>query len=432
MEDLKKHIDKIEDFEVVKLWLEDTSANTRISYLAGLAEFCKINEITPQELLDIIYQEEEKRLPKWERSINTWFQTYDKHCKEKKRSIRTRNLRITIVNGFISFHGLPTYSEKGKRRNKNNLKSPNKREALTKKDINKLLGACKNLKMKAILLTQISSGLSASDTLNLKVKDFQNGLTEIYDNKSRKTRRICKLHVTREKTRKEFITFLSEEAVKYVENYLKLGRKTEPQPEEALFPGWNPNKPMTNVNFHKGYENLNKYLGWSNREKGEFRKATSHMMRKFFNTQLIYAGMPEEIREHFMGHVINDKVRDAYFLENEEELQKVYLEYMNKLTIGEQKAPVNLSEYTEIKMGYEDLMVENKNLKKEIIEIQEMIKLEPEDPNEELVKENKQINEALSGIMGNYDTQKDQMRELTEELKAMKQKLKAIENTASA
>lgn len=431
MEDLKEHITEIKSYKVVESWLENTSTNTRISYLAGLAEFCKINEINPQQMLDIIFKEEEARLPQWERSINTWFQTYDKHCKDKKRSIKTRNLRITIVNGFISFHGLSTYSEKGKRRNKKDFKTPNKREALTKKDIKKLVSACKNLKMKAIILTQISSGLSASDTLNLKIKDFQDGLTDAYDKKSRKTRRICKLHLKREKTKKEFITFLSEESVTYIEKYLKLERKKEPQPEEALFPGWDPSKSMTNVNLHKGYENLNKYLGWSKGEKGEFQKATSHMMRKFFNTQLIYAGMPEEIREHFMGHVINDKVRDAYFLRNEEELQKVYLEYMDKITIGDQKAPVNLSEYTEIKMGYEDLMTENKNLKKEIIEIQEMIKLEPENPDKELVKENQQLSEALSGIMYNYEAQKAQMSELKDELKEMQQKIREIENTAS-
>jgi integrase len=52
------------------------------------------------------------------------------------------------------------------------------------------------------------------------------------------------------------------------------------------------------------------------------------MMRKTFNTQWINAGMPEEIREHFMGHVIGNKVRDAYFLPDSEELLKIYLKYM--------------------------------------------------------------------------------------------------------
>lgn len=48
-------------------------------------------------------------------------------------------------------------------------------------------------------------------------------------------------------------------------------------------------------------------------------------MRKFFNTQLINAGMPEEIREHMKGHKLKDKVREAYFLADPEELMNNYL-----------------------------------------------------------------------------------------------------------
>jgi len=65
------------------------------------------------------------------------------------------------------------------------------------------------------------------------------------------------------------------------------------------------------------YRQLNKYLGRKQEEKGRFRKATSHMIRKFFNTQLINAGMPEEIREQFVGHVISNKVLNAYFWLNQ-------------------------------------------------------------------------------------------------------------------
>ncbi len=85
--------------------------------------------------------------------------------------------------------------------------------------------------------------------------------------------------------------------------------------------------------FNKAYRQLNKYLGWKNEGRGRFRKATSHMMRKYFNTQLINAGMPEEIREHFMGHVISNKVQDAYFLADPQELLKVYLKYMDYVSI---------------------------------------------------------------------------------------------------
>lgn len=82
-------------------------------------------------------------------------------------------------------------------------------------------------------------------------------------------------------------------------------------------------------------------------------------MRKYFNTQLINAGMPEEIREHFMGHVINNKVQDAYFLADPTELLKFYLKYMDFITI----------EMQEVKR---DEFKVNRDVK--IIELEEMLR----------------------------------------------------------
>jgi hypothetical protein len=89
-------------------------------------------------------------------------------------------------------------------------------------------------------------------------------------------------------------------------------------------------KPQT---LQMAYRQLNNYLGWKHESRGRFRKVTSHMMRKTFNTLLINAGMPKEIGEHFMGHVISNKVQDAYFLADPQELLKVYLKYMDYVII---------------------------------------------------------------------------------------------------
>ena len=107
---LRNSIDKIESCSVVISWLSDLSKNSSVNYLNALAEFCLVNNLNPQEMLETIHKEEEQRLPAWERSINKWFEEYDEYCKKQKRSINTRNVRRTIVNSFISFHELPTYT----------------------------------------------------------------------------------------------------------------------------------------------------------------------------------------------------------------------------------------------------------------------------------------------------------------------------------
>jgi hypothetical protein len=86
------------------------------------------------------------------------------------------------------------------------------------------------------------------------------------------------------------------------------------------------------------------------------------MMRKTFNTQLINAGMPEEIREYFMGHKYKDRVRDAYFLADEDSLKEVYLKYMEHVTVSEVKPPVSISDYRELKMNYLELKDQNVRL----------------------------------------------------------------------
>ena len=109
---LKDVIKEIEDEQVVISWLRDLNGHSRSSYLGALAEFCKINKVAPNEMLNIIlFKEEEERLPAWQRSVNKWFEAYDEHCREQERTKNTRNTRRTIVNGFRGFHGLPQYSQ---------------------------------------------------------------------------------------------------------------------------------------------------------------------------------------------------------------------------------------------------------------------------------------------------------------------------------
>jgi integrase len=333
----------------------------------ALSDFCLVNSIEPDQMLNIIHTEEEKRVPDWDRSINMWFENYEEHCKSKNRTKSTLDLRRTIVNAFISFHGLPMFRRKGGRRKIEGLKEPNKREILTKDDINDLLLACKSFKMRAMILVQVSSGLSSVDMLNLKVGDFQDGIMEVYDEVTRTNRMICQLNLKRQKTSIEFTTFLSEEAVEAVNKYLKF-ECDNPQPENALFTSYNRGgKKQSDVAVQDSYRKLNRYLKWE-QETGKFRKATSHMMRKFFNTQLIHAGMPEEIREHFMGHKYSDPVRRAYYLPDPKNLKKVYIKYMEHVTITE-KLPITMEQFRELKNENSRLCDMVSDLQKELMEL---------------------------------------------------------------
>jgi len=126
---------------------------------------------------------------------------------------------------------------------------------------------------------------------------------------------------------------------------------------------------MSTMAIQHSYRELNRFLGWVP-DEGGFYKATSHMMRKFFNTQLINAGMPWEIREHMMGHKLKDRVREAYFLADPEELKKVYLRYIEHLSVKDSTAgKYSLDEFRELQRQNNKLCDIVAEMKKELKEL---------------------------------------------------------------
>ena len=75
--------------------------------------------------------------------------------------------------------------------------------------------------------------------------------------------------------------------------------------------------------------------------------------------------MPEEIREHMMGHTLKDKVREAYFLADPTELQKVYLTYMSHVTIKNSEPEKNEDEIQKLQEQINDVKAMLKSAKAE-------------------------------------------------------------------
>jgi integrase len=330
--------------KVVIDWLEGLEENSELTYLSALAEFCKVIDKTPKELLEQSFNEIEERKAPWELQINEWFYEYEAYCVRIDRAKPTRDIRTSIAKNFFHFYKIPTPKINTRRRNKtNNLRVKNKRPALTKEDIKRALSSSRTLRLKAIILTQASSGLAISDVVKLKIKNFQEGLKDVGEGKQ-----ICQFHLRRQKTDKEFYTFISFEAVESIEEYLKTERK-EYGSEDFIFSNAFRNKPVTEDLIQKDFRVLNKRLKNVPKEPGAYRAITSHMFRKFFNTQLTNSGMTYEIRKHMMGHVLPNKVDNSYYLENTDELLAAYLKNIGSLTINPTKTiTLESKEFSEV------------------------------------------------------------------------------------
>ncbi len=230
-----------------------------------------------------------------------------------------------------------------------------------KEDLQDVLKICDPLE-KAVLLVGASSGLSANEITNLKVKDFKKG----YDSE----KEVTTLKLRREKVKFDFITFLSPEASRAVWDYInyrgrtakvdrtRRQRQLEKQyiysDDDFLFI----NRHVSNSFSKSKDENERKidrdafmkiYRVMSEKAQKSTPKMTwnlirSHNIRKYFNSVMLNAGADSFHVEFFMGHTLDD-TKAAYFRASPEKLKEIYLKYVPYLTIQKELDPAQHSDF---------------------------------------------------------------------------------------
>ena len=335
---------QIEHEQVIQEYLEDLSERAYLMYLLTLAEFCKLTQKTPIELLETAEKEQETRTPPRELSLRKWLKQYEELNHQLGRSGATYENRVSVIKGFFLENEIDVPKKRhGKRKkSKEKFKIKNKRKALTPADILEAVNNCTTRRQKAMILTQASSGLAIGDLIRLTLKDYENGLISIGESKQ-----ICMFHFKegRQKTGIEFYTFISFEAVEAINNYLQYERKPHFK-TPYLFTNVFEDRGVSEFAFQEDLRKLNKRLGHKHNKEGLFRPITSHMFRKFFNTRLANTEMGYEARKTMMGHVIPG-VDDNYYLSHPDDLRELYIKYMPALLIYEYES-VNITTTEEI------------------------------------------------------------------------------------
>jgi len=194
---------------IVYNWLLsiDASVNTQRNYLQAIKAFCEFTEKTPDELILEAEQEIKYGLLMRQRYIKIYLISFKKSLQDKGLAPMTV---ISYMNGVQSFYRscgieLPVLG-----RNKAKVLEKNK-DIPTKEDLQEVLKICDPVE-RAVLLVGASSGLSLNEIRNLKVKDFKKG----YDPGTE----VTTLKLRRQKVGFDFITFLSPEASRAVQDYI--------------------------------------------------------------------------------------------------------------------------------------------------------------------------------------------------------------------
>ncbi|RXA21709.1 hypothetical protein EQO05_00165 [Methanosarcina sp. MSH10X1] len=337
-----------EDATIIE-WLTTINSrpNTECNYLLGFQWFTEWTGKEPEALLLEAEQETKDGLLMRHRSIKKYLIGFRKYLQDKGNAPQTIKGYITGVRSFYTAFDitLPNLTRSG---NKAQTLKRHK-EIPSKEDLQETLKVCGPLE-KAILLVGVSSGLSAHEICNLKVADFKKG----YDPETG----ITTLDLRRGKVGFDFITFLSPEASKAVQDYLTYRARTAKTNEKrrldqlekqrvfsdndylfikrSIDPSYlkSHDDELRNLNqysFSKVYRNISE-KAQKNTPAGYWNLIRSHNMRKYFNSALLNAGADSFHVEFFMGHTLDD-TKAAYFRADKGKLKEIYKKYIPYITI---------------------------------------------------------------------------------------------------
>lgn len=390
-------------------WLTiiNTKPNTERNYLLGFQWFTEWTGKKPEALLLEAEQEIKDGLLMRQRSIKKYLVGFRKYLQDRENAPQTIKGYMTGVKSFYAAFDIeiPKLHSAG-----NKAKTLKKHKDIpTKEDLQEVIKVCDPLE-KAILLVGISSGLSAHEIVNLKVRDFKKG----YDPETG----ITTLDLRRGKVDFDFITFLSPECSKAVQDYLtyrarkskinetrrlnQLEKQRVFSDDDHLFikryidPKYLENhddnlRKLDQDSFMKVYRNMSE-KAQKNTPAGDWNLIRSHNMRKYFNSALLNAGADSFHVEFFMGHTLDD-TRAAYYRADVEKLKEIYKKYIPFITVEKALDPEQHPDFIRLRSESETYARAAANA---AVERNELIELRAE------MEKMKKTRDAMESIKSDY------------------------------
>jgi integrase/recombinase XerD len=153
---------------------------------------------------------------------------------------------------------------------------------LSPAEVGQFFQAITNLKHRAILMTAYAAGLRVSEVVALRVEDID-------------SQRMV-IRVRQAKGRKDRYVMLSPRLLDLLREYWKARRRrAELRSSPWLFPGQNPDRPMTSKPVHDACKDVREASGLS-------KRVTVHALRHSFATHLLESGTDIRTIQVLLGH----------------------------------------------------------------------------------------------------------------------------------
>jgi len=268
--------------------------------------------------------------------------SFSNHCAQKYAPTSGR-LYLAIVKEFLSFNDieLTRKQEKSVRKKMPEGGTITEEADLTKEMVRQLLNAC-DIRLKALILVLISSGVRIGEAVNLYFDDItfsEDGSYGIV-----KLKGVSRERGTKLKNRHSRITFINKEAVEVLKQWYKVRKgfieisckKSKGRWEVSdiddgrIFPF---GLPAMGASLRTALKRANLFK--PDKETG---RATIHfhLFRKYFISTLTYSGIPDKFVDFYVGHL--GELDRAYNKQSKDKLLEMYLKGEPHLRIFDESA----------------------------------------------------------------------------------------------
>jgi integrase len=382
----------IEDEPTVKkLFLHaNLSESTKQGYLTALRHYIAYTNLTPTQMVEEALEEEKLGLIMPERAIFTYLPEFREYLKGVSNQNTGQPLAFSTISNYVnkirtfySYFEIQTPSQP-KNANKMNIAQKNNLKRPSKELIQRVLDEA-NHRDRAIMLTELSSGMSTAEIISLTLEQFEQG----YDPETG----ITTFDMRRGKVGRDFITFISPEASNAILKYLEWRNRPPSRYEKSKRLEYEKRKTTPNSSLFIKLKIENKYLDTHDEKirsmnkstigpmyrriieqlgiiipPGEFNILRSHNLRKDFDSHLLNEGMEGDIIEYMMGHRLSGS-KSHYYEGDVNKLKKMYAEFVHAVTVMENRDVEHSNEIQKMKEKYEIQKAANQQLVKDKLEI---------------------------------------------------------------
>ena len=362
---------KISEFDsnsqnIIKKWftIRSLSESTAQTYLSYISQFTKYSEKTLSQIYEDAQKQQLNNVPLNQRELSQIILNYKYFIDNSDYAQTTKNTKMNVIYSFCRAF---EFEIPHIRLKKAICEDKNYERPITKQEILKMMNN-NPLREKAFLVLQATTGMGSKEARNLTISDLirviNNELgteystaNELLTNEEKILKpKVYEIKLTRSKVNYRYITFINNECMKHLLNYLKYRsvQKNNKKLTDSI------NSPIFITN--KGESMNGKAVTAMYREMGAksgfvcventYRFWRSHNIRKYFYN-IVEEIVGSEYADEWLGHIPNTVTR-AY-ARREYRMKQAYLKCLPYLILEE--------DFSDIKSKIKDLEEEIIRLK---------------------------------------------------------------------